>query len=107
MTMTVMVTRSASGRIRGFLASCMCEVAPGVYTSPRMTEAVRVRVWDVLLRWVPAEPDCSVVMTWPDRSQACGQSVLILGAPACELCLVDGFVLARRELPTSEPGKPP
>ena len=102
MSMTVIVTRNASGRVRGFLASCMCEVAPGVYTAPRMTEAVRIRVWGVLVEWVPAEPDCSTVMTWSDRSQACGQSVLVLGSPACDLRVVDGVVLARRAFPAQE-----
>lgn len=105
--MTVIVTRNASGRLRGFLASCMCEVAPGVYTAPRMTKAVRRRVWDVLADWVLAESDCSAVMTWSDRSQACGQSVLVLGSPACDLRVIDGVVFTRRELPTPEPDRHP
>ena len=42
--MTVVVTRNVPGRYRGFLASCMLEVAPGVYTNPGMTRAVRERV---------------------------------------------------------------
>ncbi|NJN36487.1 MAG: hypothetical protein HC794_04785 [Nitrospiraceae bacterium] len=33
-------SRNAPGRYRGFLASCMLELAPGVYTSPQMSEAV-------------------------------------------------------------------
>ena len=44
MPMTVLVTRNAPMRYRGFLASCMLELAAGVYTSPRMTRAVRERV---------------------------------------------------------------
>lgn len=103
MSMTVLVASNASGRIRGFLASCACELAPGVYTVPRMSEAVRERVWDVLVEWTAHEPDCSVVMTWPDRSQPSGQSVRVLGAPACDLVVVDGVVLVRRDLPGPEP----
>ncbi len=103
MSMTVLVTRNASGRVRGFLASCACELAPGVYTAPRMSDAVRDRVWDVLVDWTSHDADCSVVMTWPDRSQPSGQSVRLLGVPACDLVVVDGVVLVRRDLPGPEP----
>ena len=33
----VIVTINVEGRYRGFLASAMLEIAPGVYTSPNMT----------------------------------------------------------------------
>jgi CRISPR-associated protein Cas2 len=69
-----------------------------------MSEAVRERVWNVLAEWTADEPDCSVVMTWPDRSQLSGQSVRVLGAPACDLVAVDGVVLVRRDLARPEPG---
>ena len=102
MPMTILVARNAPGRIRGFLASCACELAPGVYTVPRMSKAVRERVWSVLVNWSTHAPDCSVVMTWPDRSQPSGQGVLMLGTPACDLIVVDGVVLVRRDLPGRE-----
>ena len=35
--MTVIVTVNVEARYRGFLASAMLEIAPGVYTSPNMT----------------------------------------------------------------------
>ncbi|MEO0813153.1 MAG: type I-E CRISPR-associated endoribonuclease Cas2e, partial [Myxococcota bacterium] len=38
--MTVIVTRNVPMRFRGFLASCMLEIAPGVYTSPGMNRGV-------------------------------------------------------------------
>jgi len=100
--MTVVVTSNASGRTRGFLASCACELAPGVYTMPRMSDAVRRRVWDVLVDWTTQDQNCSVVMTWPDRTAPSGQRVLIIGAPACDLVVVDELVLVRRELSASE-----
>ena len=34
MPMCVIVTRDVPARFRGFLASCMLEIAPGVYTQP-------------------------------------------------------------------------
>ena len=47
--MTVIVTVNVEGRYRGFLASTMLEIAPGVYTSPDMTAGIRERIWEVLL----------------------------------------------------------
>jgi CRISPR-associated protein Cas2 len=93
---TVVVATAALPRTRGFLASCMLELAPGVYTSPRMSKAVRERVWDVLKEWYEAEPQGSLVMTWPDKSAGGGQAVAILGAPPVVLCDHDGLILARR-----------
>ena len=95
--MTIIVTRNASGRIRGFLASCMAEIAPGVYTAPRMNVRVRERVWTVVGEWFEPQREMAVVMTWPDRSKNCGQSVRSLGVPAVELVEYSGVYLARRE----------
>lgn len=100
MPMTVMITTKVSGRIRGFLASCMCELAPGVYTSPRMNAAVRERVWRVLEGWFDDFRDGSVLMTWPSAGKSGGQEVLSLGLPQVDLVEHDGIYLARRE--TSE-----
>lgn len=104
MPMTVVVTRNLPGRFRGFLASCMCEIAPGVYTAPRMTAAVRERVWRVLEGWFQGEPDQAIVMTWPDRNQLGGQEVLTLGVPRKQLWNLDGVYLARRALTEEELG---
>ena len=49
--MTVVVTRDVAPRFRGFLASCMLEIGPGVYTAPRMNAGVRERVWAVMQEW--------------------------------------------------------
>ena len=46
--MTIVVTVNVEGRYRGFLASAMLEIAPGVYTAPMMTSGIRDRIWDVL-----------------------------------------------------------
>ena len=53
MPMTVIVTRNVEDRYRGFLASCMLEIAPGVYTGPRMTPGVRDRVWQSAFPMAP------------------------------------------------------
>ena len=95
MSMTVVVTRNASGRIRGFLASIMLELAPGVYSAPRISPAVRERIWGVLTDWFVAEADASIVMLWQDKRVPVGQAVQMLGVPPIDLVDVDGIILAR------------
>jgi len=95
--MTVVVTNNAAGRVRGFLASCMCEIAPGVYTSPRMNPAVRERVWEVLEKWFDPTGQASMVMTWSDSHLPGGQEVRTLGLPKKELFNLDGIYLVRSD----------
>lgn len=102
MAMTVVVTRNVPGRFRGFLASCMCEVAPGVYTSPRLSRAVRERIWAVLEDWFRPLPEWAIVMTWPDRNLSGGQAFLTLGVPKTTLADLHGVFLAHRELTESQ-----
>jgi len=94
--MTVVVTRNVSDRIRGFLASSMLELAPGVYSAPRQSPAVRQRVWDVLTDWFQLEQEAAIVMTWQDPTVPAGQAVLTLGLPPIDLVELDGIVLSRR-----------
>lgn len=85
MPMTTVVTNDVPARYRGFLASCMLEIAPGVYTSPRMTKGVRERVWSVLRDWWGTMPGGSILMTWPDRKLQGGQAIETLGLPVKNL----------------------
>lgn len=98
MSMTVVVTRNVSDRIRGFLASTMLELGPGVYSAPRLSVAVRERIWDVVSEWFLLEREASVVMVWADPQMPGGQNVWVLGAPPVELVEVDGLILTRRPL---------
>ncbi len=98
MSMTVVVTRNASARMRGFLASSMLELGPGVYTGSRLSVAVRERVWKVLEDWFSAEDEASVVMVWQESAVPAGQAVRVLGIPPVGLTEVDGMVLARRSV---------
>ena len=98
MPMTVVVTRDVADRFRGFLASVMLEIAPGVYTSPRLSAGARDRVWAVVAAWYEALGGGSIVMTWREAAAAGGQAVRTLGLPPRELCDVDGHLLVRREL---------
>lgn len=115
--MTVVVTRNVRPRFRGFLASVMCEIAPGVYTAPRMNKAVRERVWNVLVGWWAHGEDALVVMTWRDNSLPGGQQVRALGERTKEvhgadveplrrsLVKHDGVYLARTPLSAKELAK--
>ncbi|MEM9292735.1 MAG: type I-E CRISPR-associated endoribonuclease Cas2e [Acidobacteriota bacterium] len=106
MPMTIAVTRNVPGRFRGLLASCMCEIAPGVYTAPRMSAGVRERLWTVLEEWWMAYPEGSVLMTWPDASLPGGQNLRSVGLPRQDLRDHYGVFLARRipgeKSPTSD-----
>ena len=93
--MTVVVTVNVEGRYRGFLASVMLEVAPGVYTSPRMTSGIRERIWDVITRWYYELRQGSIVMTWRDPAAVGEQRILTLGEAPKEIVDADGVYLVK------------
>lgn len=102
--MTVVVTRNVPDRFRGFLASCMVELAPGVYTNPQMTSGIRNRVWAVCCEWAEVIPDDGgVLMTWYDRASPGNQEMLMLGWPKKELTEFNGLWLDRRASETVAP----
>jgi CRISPR-associated protein Cas2 len=94
--MTVVVTRDVAQRFRGFLTSCMLEIAPGVYVQPTMSSAVRERVWRVLEEW-HQNLSGTVVMTWSASQEPGRLGVRILGEPPKELVEYDAFVLCRND----------
>lgn len=99
MAMTVIVTRDVAPRFRGFLASCMLEIAPGVYTAPRMSKAVRERIQHVMDEWYQALAESgSIIMTWNDPASPGGQTLACWGLPATEIVSLDGFHMARRRI---------
>ena len=96
MPMTVAVTRNVSDRMRGFLASSMLEVGPGIYTAPRLSAGVRERIWSTVESWWRYEQDASLVLLWADSQATCGQSLRVLGVPPVELVELDGLVVSKR-----------
>ena len=96
MPMTITVTRNVSARMRGFLASSMLEIGPGVYSAPRLSAAVRDRVWEVLEDWFSVEGDASIIMVWADPRIPGGQNLRVLGLPRIDIVEIDGLLLARR-----------
>ena len=93
--MTVVVTVNVEGRYRGFLASAMLEIAPGVYTSPQMTAGIRERIWDVVARWYYELGNGSIVMTWRDPSAVGEQRIRTLGESPKEIVDADGVYLVK------------
>ena len=93
--MTVVVTVNVEARYRGFLASTMLEIAPGVYTSPRMTKGIRNRIWAVLSSWYSQLGQGSIIMTWQDSGVASGQQIRTLGEPPKSIVEADGVFLVK------------
>lgn len=98
MPTTMVITNQVADRVRGFLASCMGEVSPGVYVAPRMTPGVRERIWRVMEDWHQDSQDRSVVLVWPDPKEPGGLAVRTLGKPRYALHEVDDLYLVRRPL---------
>jgi CRISPR-associated protein Cas2 len=73
----------------------MLEVAPGVYTAPRLSRSVRERIWNVLNDW-HLDGKGAVVMTWPDKASPGGQAIATIGTPPVTIVEVDGMFLAYR-----------
>jgi CRISPR-associated protein Cas2 len=96
--MTIVVTRNVKDRFRGFLSSTMLELAPGVYSSPRISPSVRERIWEVMSEWYFDEENATVIMLWSDNKVPGGQSVRVLGVPPIDLVEIDGMVLSCRRL---------
>lgn len=93
---TVVVTRNVSDRVRGFLAWSMLELAPGVYTAPCITPAVRDRIWRVLSDWFPNEADASIVILRADSAKPGDQAAATLSLPPIALVELDGMLATLR-----------
>ncbi len=98
MPMAAVVTRNVEARYRGFLASVMLEVAPGVYVAPDLSPSVRTRVWNVLSDWWAALGTGSIVMIWRDTEAVGNLRIETLGEPPKEIADADGILLVRRKL---------
>lgn len=99
MPMTVIVTRNVEHRYRGFLASIMLEVAPGVYVSPDLSKGVRERVWSVLAKWYAHLGSGSVTLIVADPKATGGLCLDCLGEPPKEIWDGDGVLLVRQSRP--------
>ena len=99
MPMTVVVTNKVASRTRGFLASCMFEIAPGLYAHPHMNKAVRERMWSVVVDWASTiEEGGGVAMFWPQKSAPSGMGMELLEWPKKELIEYEGHWMVRSAL---------
>ncbi|AOG02881.1 type I-E CRISPR-associated endoribonuclease Cas2e [Bosea sp. RAC05] len=101
MTMTVFITRDVTDRFRGFLASIMPEVSPGVFTSPALPKGVRDRVWNVLSDWWSQVPGGSILMISKDDSSPGRLRILSLGTPVRDVVDLDGVLVGKRRRPNA------
>ena len=99
MSLTLIVTRNVPDRFHGFLASCMLEVAPGVYVGSHMTSAIRQRVWKVMQDWIGILPENGgLVLLWSDQQAPSELGMLLLGWPKKELVDQEGVWLTLGQL---------
>ena len=96
MPMTVVVIRDVADRYRGFLASIMPEVGPGLFVAPELSRGVRERIWAVLADWWDGMPGGSILMAWKDDSAPGRLGLQTLGLPPRTLVDLDGALLVRR-----------
>jgi CRISPR-associated protein Cas2 len=98
MPLCIVVTRDVEMRYRGFLGSVMLELSLGTYVSPRMSKAVRERVWNVVTEWYATLRQGSVVMTWRETGAPGGLRVLTLGEPPKDVVEHESSLLIRRPI---------
>lgn len=102
MSMTVIVTRNVEARYRGFLASAMLEVAPGLYVSPDLSKGVRDRVWSVLTKWYAHLGNGAITLVFEDSKATGGMALDYLGEPPKAVWDCDGVLLVRHSGPVEE-----
>ena len=95
MPMALIVTRNVPNRYKGFLASYMLEITPGVFVAPRMTKAVRERVWTLMTEWSESlDADAGILLLWPDPKQGGGLGLRFVGWPRKEFVDCEGMWLS-------------
>lgn len=93
MALTVLITRDVEDRYRGFIASAMLELSPGVYASPSLSARARDKIWSILSDWHSQLGHGSLVLLYPDRQSDGGLAVRHLGAPPRQAVRIDGVLL--------------
>jgi len=96
MPLTIVVTRDVEDRYRGFLASAMLEVSPGIYVAPDMSAGVRDRVWVVMRKWHQTLGRGSVTLVWRDKKATGNLRIETLGEPSKTIVDADGVLLVKR-----------
>lgn len=97
MPTAMVVTQNVEARYRGFLASIMLEVAPGVYVAPDLSAGVLKRLWGVLSDWWAALRSGSIVLIYRDTKAVGNLRIETLGEPPKEIVNADGILLMKRK----------
>lgn len=106
MSLTVLITRDVEDRYRGFLASAMLEVAPGMYVSPNLSSRARDKLWSVVTDWHADLGSGSLTLVYADRQADGGLTVRSLGTPPRSAVRLDGVLLMHRVSPRSPANAP-
>ncbi|MFT7721624.1 MAG: type I-E CRISPR-associated endoribonuclease Cas2e [Roseateles sp.] len=93
MTLTVLITRDVEDRYRGFLASALLELSPGVYASPHLGAKAREQIWKVVSDWHAQLQRGSLTLLYPDRQADGGLHVRQLGTSPRHPVRLEGVLL--------------
>ena len=74
----------------------MLEVSSGVYVAPNLSDAVRRRIWDILVMWRATLGNGSIVMVWRDNNAVGRLRIQNIGEPPKEIIDADGILLVKR-----------
>ncbi len=99
MALTILITRDVEDRYRGFLASAMLELAPGVYASPSLSARAREKVWSVVADWHASLKRGALVLMYADKQADGGIAVRTLGETPRAPVRLDGVLLTMRRNP--------
>ena len=97
MALAMIITRDVEARYRGFLTSVMLEVAPGVYVAPKMSPAVRARVWTVATDWWSVLGRGSLTLVYRDTTAVGNLNIQTLGEAPKTIVDADGILLVKRK----------
>lgn len=96
MSLTLVLTRNAPDRLRGFLRSVFLEIDAGVYVSALMTRKGRERIWEEI------EPfhveGTYAVMVWEDAHKPARFEFRKSGNSPYVIRLLDGLPVLMRSL---------
>jgi CRISPR-associated protein Cas2 len=92
MGLTVVVTRNAPDRLRGFLRSTMVEVSSHTFLSVFLTKRAREAIWAEVAPF--GSDNVSVLMVYEDSTLATRCVVRISGEPQRDFLVLDGLLLS-------------
>lgn len=96
--MFVAVTRNASPRIAGFLASTLLRVSATCYVGPRITSRARQKIIDVVAEFASYDREASVTFVWTDEGAVSGVAVAHVSEPCTNIIDIDGIMVVMEDI---------